>query len=398
MSLLGLIHLFSNAPEHLPSLSTLQISIFRTSYPAKNQHRSFCQGETNSSLRFLKRKQRQIFSSALAWSLSWINPININTFRVGFTSGLASDDPGDFPGQPRRPSPLVFVFISPSSPPDSRSPAGTAGFRAGAGSAAQRSARGALPRETQPPAEIVPGHPAGKPTPHHTPPRPVSATGPGQRPRPPGAQLGASPAPHPAHRTPLHSAQRSAPHPSHRTRASRQSHPAQHRSPHRTPRIPPRAERRTPRSAAPRAALRAPRSPPRREHTAGHAPASRAAPPCFPGCLSAPNACRPLSRPEEGLAQPGRPRPAPPGAGARGAPPGLGEPPLPAQLHDHRPSPRCFSLEGSPLLFSTLLSRAIFPPPPPPLPKLIRTPAGACRWGIPAQPRRGSPRGLAPCS
>lgn len=216
-------------------------------------------------------------------------------------------------------------------------------------------------------------------TPHHTPPRPVSATGPGQRPRPPGAQLGASPAPHPAHRTPLHSAQRSAPHPSHRTRASRQSHPAQHRSPHRTPRIPPRAERRTPRSAAPRAALRAPRSPPRREHTAGHAPASRAAPPCFPGCLSAPNACRPLSRPEEGLAQPGRPRPAPPGAGARGAPPGLGEPPLPAQLHDHRPSPRCFSLEGSPLLFSTLLSRAIFSPPPPPLPKLIRTPAGACR-------------------
>lgn len=52
MSPLSLINLFSNTPEHLPSLSTLQIAIFQTNY----EHESFCQGETNRSLHFLKRQ------------------------------------------------------------------------------------------------------------------------------------------------------------------------------------------------------------------------------------------------------------------------------------------------------------------------------------------------------
>lgn len=80
-------------------------------------------------------------------------PININTFRVGFTSGLASDAQGDFVTEPRRAFSVVFVFILPPS------------HQTLAPAPAQQALveqPNALPLDStpgkEPPAEIVPGH------------------------------------------------------------------------------------------------------------------------------------------------------------------------------------------------------------------------------------------------
>lgn len=147
-------------------------------------------------------------------------------------------------------------------------------------------------------------------------PRPIPASG-----RVPGRVAGGSIAPHPALHIPLSvsgawraRAFRTAP----RT-ALRAPHPRPpHSAPQPTPRPAPRTAHRTALCPPPRSAcLR--RTPP--AATAGHAPALRAAPPCSPGSSRAPH----LSRPEAGLPQPGRPRPAEgpgerPGAGRAGSP------------------------------------------------------------------------------
>ncbi|XP_041873507.1 translation initiation factor IF-2-like [Corvus kubaryi] len=181
-------------------------------------------------------------------------------------------------------------------------------------------------------------------------PRPIPATAPASRrvPRasPPGEHHSASRSPYPAACirriarpcTALRAASREPrPRPPHSTaqRTARTLHSTprtRHRTAHSTAPGTPRTSHSAPRTA-PRTGLRTARrslplrpSPPasgahRRERTAGHAPAFRAAPPCFPGLSRA----RHLSRPEEGLPQPGRPRPAEgpgerPWAGRAGSP------------------------------------------------------------------------------
>lgn len=256
--------------------STLQISIFQTSYSTKNHHRSFCQAKTNRSLQFLKRKQHQIFSSALAWSHRWIKPININTFRVGFTSGLASDDQGDFPRQLRRAFSVVFVFILPSSHQTLIPQPAQLGSEQALVAQPNALREGFCPeKRSRPPTSsrsILQESPLVS--------APDPGDGPGKRPRPPGAQVAANPARHPAlrtprsaHRTPVDSAQHSTP-----------------RAPHpRIPRISPRA--------------RQPRIPHRTPHPAHPAPH-----PAHPAPHSAPRSARPL---------PARLRRAPPGANGR---------------------------------------------------------------------------------
>lgn len=66
MSPLSLISPFSNTPEHLPSLPTLQIYIYHQTTLWKSS--TGPSAGVRQRLQFLKRKQHWIFSSALGWT------------------------------------------------------------------------------------------------------------------------------------------------------------------------------------------------------------------------------------------------------------------------------------------------------------------------------------------
>ncbi|XP_031962902.1 skin secretory protein xP2-like [Corvus moneduloides] len=221
---------------------------------------------------------------------------------------------------------------------ESRSPVCTARFRAGAAGAARCPARTALPRQTQPPAEIVPGHPAGK---SHTASTPDPGDGPGEPASPPGKSPGRAPLRtplsvsrclYPAHRAPLHSTPssipRTAPAPSAQHSAANCADPAQHpahsaphgaqhrarhpahiaqRTPHRTPHS---APHRTPLSAPPPLSACLRRTPP------GANSRPRTGFPRGSSVLSRLIAC---SVPFPARGRVTAARPAPPSGGARGA-------------------------------------------------------------------------------
>lgn len=206
-------------------------------------------------------------------------------------------------------------------------------------------------------------------------PRPIPASG-----RVPGRVAGGSIAPHPALHIPLSVSG------AWRARAFRTAPRTALRAPH--PRPPHSAPQPTPRPAphpAPLSALR-PAPPASGAHRRQPQPATHRLSARLLRALPAHRVLRTFPGPRQGY----RSQAGPAQRRGPGSAPGLGEPALPAQLRDHRPSALRFSLEGSPLLFSTLLSRAIYYFLS--LPRLIRTPAGVCCAGIPAQPGRGSPR------
>lgn len=177
-----------------------------------------------------------------------------------------------------------------------------------------------------------------------------------------------------------------APHRTQHLTALREPHPAhltvrtQPSAPHRTPRIPASTPRHIP-GNLPGTLCRALRSVLSPSRVPGALPGANGRPctgfPCGSSVLSRLTS-RLLTHPSTFLGpRKGWRSPASPTRWrGPGSAPGLGEPVPPAQLHYHRPSPRCSSLGGSPLLFSALLSRDFFSPLS--LPRLIRTPAAAC--------------------